>query len=155
MQRNLQTDGGLSLLLQASPLTAGQSVAPEQIEQTRALVQERLEGTGAYDSVVRIEGADNIRVEVPGTDSLEELRAVMADHAQLEIVEGGISPPAVGSIIVTDLGGPPPEKLNAQEGEAPAVWHTVLTDNDIDPTGVSFMPSPMGSADIHIAFTKD
>jgi len=150
VRHSLQTDGGLSMLLQAGPLAAGQGVSGEQMEKTRDLIEERLKGAGASEAVVEVEGADRIRIEIPGSEVLDELRMVVAPHGVLEVVEGDTNPPAAGSFIVTDLGGP-----SVDESGAPKVWHTVLTASDIDPAGVSLLPGPTLSPDIRITFTRE
>jgi preprotein translocase subunit SecD len=154
MAHNLQNDGGVSLLLEAGPIAAGQPVTAEQMEKTRSTLESRLWDIGVFDPVVKIEGDNLIRVEAPGTGSLDDLRAVMAAHVRLELVEGGADPPAVGSYIVTDLEGPPLDRPDAQ-GNSVKVWPTVLTDEDVDPAGVRFTQSPTRSPDIHVTFTKD
>lgn len=155
MRHSIQTDGDLSMLLQAGPLAAGQSVSGEQMEKTRDLIEERLKGTGASEAVVEVEGADRIRIEIPGSEALDELRKVVAPHGLLEIVDGDTSPPAAGSFIVTDLGGPSVDEPGAQGEGGAKVWHTVLTASDIDPAGVSLLPGPTLSPDIRITFTRE
>jgi len=155
MQRNIQSAGGISLLLQAQSLEEGRQVTQEQMEKARTLLDERLKGTGAISSVVRIDGPDRMRIEIPGTDALDELRAVLTEHAQLEIVDGGSSPPMVDSYIVTDLGSPPSDKLGSQGETVPTVWHTLFTGDDIDPGGVEILPGLPNSPDILLTFTKD
>jgi preprotein translocase subunit SecD len=146
------------MLLQAEPLAVGQGVSGvsgEQVEKARALIEERLRGTGAQPAVVRVEGAGRIRIEIPGSDALDELRAVVAAHAELEVVDGDTEPPAVGSYIVTDLAGPSAERSGAPEEGPAKVWHTVLTAGDVDPAGVALLPGPTQSPDIRITFTGD
>jgi preprotein translocase subunit SecD len=155
MQRNLQTAGGISLLLQVQPLEEGRQVTREQMEKARTLLDERLKGTGAINSVVKTEGTDRIRIEIAGTHALDELRAVLTEHAQLEIVDGGSSAPKVDSYIVTDVASSPSGKLGPQSGSVPIVWHTVFTGDDIDPSGVEILPGPPNSPDILLTFTKD
>jgi protein-export membrane protein SecD len=155
MQDNLQTMGGISLLLQALPAEADLHVTPEQIERARTLLDERLKGTGALRSVVQVEGTDRIRIEVPGTDALDELRAVLMEHAQFEIIDGGSSAPMLDSYIVTDLEASPSNKTDPQTGTVAKVWHTLFTGDDIDPSGVEILPGPSGSPTIRLTFTKD
>ena len=155
MQRNLQADGGISLLLQAQPRATDQQMTQEQIENARAMLDERLKGTGATNSTVKVERPDRIRIEVPGTDALDMVRAVLTEHAQLEIVDGGSNPPMVDSYIVTNLGSPPSDKLGSQSSTVQTVWHTVFTDADIDSGGVKILPGPPNSPTILLTFTKD
>jgi preprotein translocase subunit SecD len=124
------------------------------MEKTRSTLENRLRDIGVFDPVVKIQGSSLIGVEAPGTGSLEDLRAVMAAHMRLALVEGGEDPPPVGSYIVTDLVDAPGDRLDPQSNDAKA-WHTVLTDEDVDPAGVRFTQSPTRSPDIHITFTKD
>jgi preprotein translocase subunit SecD len=61
----LDLQGGTRITLQAST-TTGQKVTPSNLEEARAIIDQRVNGTGVTEGSVATQGSDNIVVEIPG-----------------------------------------------------------------------------------------
>jgi preprotein translocase subunit SecD len=116
----LDLQGGLQLVLQAEPLTVGDTITPEQLEAARSIIEDRANGTGASEPVVQTAEGNRILVELPGISNLEEARNVIKETAFLEILDGGSAPPNIGTQVCTTLGAPRTEQTSSV-GATPTV----------------------------------
>ena len=97
-----------ALCIQYEVLPAdGQGVTPELLEQTRGIIENRVNATGVVDPVVVTQGADRISVELPDftAEYIEELRSLIGTTGILEFMPV----PAALQGTVTD--GPLPEAM--------------------------------------------
>ncbi len=112
----LDLQGGLQLVLKAEPRGNAQTITADQLEAARNIIEERANGTGANEPVVQTAGSDRILVELPGIENLEDATNIIKETAFLEYIDGGDSPPAIGSLVTTTEGGPRPEQLRQLTG---------------------------------------
>ena len=66
----------------------GQAVTPEILEQTRTIVENRVNATGVAEPIVVTQGADRISVELPGlaAEDTEEVRRLIGTTGVLEFM---------------------------------------------------------------------
>ncbi len=85
IQRGLDIEGGVYVVLEAQD-TEGMTEAElqEAMEQTQAVIENRVDQLGLSNPVVSIEGTDRIRVELPGMENAEEAIALIGQTAQLQ-----------------------------------------------------------------------
>ena len=77
----LDLQGGTRITLQAST-TTGQDVTPANLEEARAIIDQRVNGSGVTEGSVATQGGDNIVVEIPG-ESRGDLVDSVKQTAQL------------------------------------------------------------------------
>lgn len=141
--------GGLQLVLLAEP-TGNQPVSPADLEAARNIIEDRASGTGASEPVVQTAEGNRILVELPGIKNLDQARAVIQQTAFLEILDGGTTPPADGTLVCTTLGKP----TSAQAGSVanPTAVPTVAASPEVTATSgvaatavVAGSPTPQAS----------
>jgi protein-export membrane protein SecD len=66
--------------------TDAQSVTPEILEQTRTIVENRVNASGVAEPIVVTQGADRISVELPGVDDEGEIRQLIGTTGVLEFM---------------------------------------------------------------------
>ncbi|MDQ6694074.1 MAG: protein translocase subunit SecD [Chloroflexota bacterium] len=113
----LDLKGGLQLVLQAEP-RGTQPITNDQLQAARNIIEDRANGTGASEPVVQTADQNRILVELPGITNLEDATKIIQETAFLEYIDGGSSPPSVGSLVCTSLGCPNPEQIRAAAGGA-------------------------------------
>jgi protein-export membrane protein SecD len=64
--------------------TDEQAVTPEILEQTRSIIEKRVDSTGVADAMVVTLGEDRISVELPGVDDATEIRSLIGTTGVLE-----------------------------------------------------------------------
>jgi preprotein translocase subunit SecD len=109
----LDLQGGLELVLQASPLKEGDTLTSDQLNAARRIIEDRANETGANEPIVQTAEGNRILVELPGISNLDQAREVIKATAFLEIVDGGSSPPSTNTLICTDLGSPRIEQTSS------------------------------------------
>ena len=86
--------------------TDAQPVTPEILEQTRTIIENRVNATGVSEPVVVTQGADRISVELPGLEDEADIRSLIGTTGVLEftpvpagcigqIVQGQEAPPCL------------------------------------------------------------
>jgi preprotein translocase subunit SecD len=67
--------------------TDDQAVTPEILEQTRTIVENRVNATGVAEPIVVTQGQDRISVELPGVDDEGEIRRLIGTTGVLEFMD--------------------------------------------------------------------
>lgn len=66
--------------------TDDQAVTPEILEQTRVIIENRVNATGVTEPVVQTQGADRISVELPGAENEDQIRDLIGTTGRLDFV---------------------------------------------------------------------
>lgn len=90
----LDLQGGAYVVLEAQTKETGQALK-KTMEQTQFVIEKRVNGLGIAESVVRIEGENKIRVELPGANDPEKALAALGKTAQLTFTD------AEGNVVLT------------------------------------------------------
>jgi preprotein translocase subunit SecD len=133
LRYGLDLEGGLELVLQAYPLKEGDTISSDQLEAARTIIEDRANGTGASEPVVQTAEGNRILVELPGISNMDQAREVIQQTAFLEILDGGSSPPAIGSQVCTTLGNPRIEQTTSV-GATPTPAPTVAASGTVTAT---------------------
>jgi protein-export membrane protein SecD len=96
----LDLKGGLQVLM-STELPEGTTIAPDQLETARQIIENRVNGLGLTEPVVQTQGEDRILIELPGITNRELALDLIKQTGQLEFVDGGTQPPSDGSRIST------------------------------------------------------
>jgi preprotein translocase subunit SecD len=97
-QLGLDLQGGVSAQLRGSQ-TGGGNVTREEMEQASDLIRQRIDRLGVAEPDVRVQGTDQIVVQIPGVDNPDEVIDIIGRTAQLGFyqvlaVEGSPNTPA-------------------------------------------------------------
>ncbi|MFD0588264.1 protein translocase subunit SecD [Paenibacillus sp. GCM10027627] len=68
----LDLKGGYEVLYEAVPFEGGTAVTKESLKQTAQSLQKRIDASGLVEPEITTEGADRIRVKLPGIDSEDD-----------------------------------------------------------------------------------
>ena len=71
----LDLQGGTRITLQAST-SSGQKVTPQNLEEARGIIDQRVNGSGVSEAEVSTQGGDNIVVEIPGKNRRDLVNTV-------------------------------------------------------------------------------
>ena len=82
----LDLAGGVYVVLEADTDAEGEELA-KLMNQTKAIIEERVNGLGISEPNVSIEGTDRIRIELAGIDNPQEAIDIIGKTAQLQFVE--------------------------------------------------------------------
>ena len=137
VRTGLDLQGGLELVLQASPLKEGDTLTSDQLNAARSIIEDRANGTGASEPVVQTAEGNRILVELPGVSNLDQARDVIKETAFLEILDGGSSPPSTGTSVCTTLGNPRTEQTSSS-----AATPTVAAAATVTGTTTTIPPRP-------------
>src|SRR5690242_17981662 len=88
VHEGLDLQGGLQVLLQAKT-PDGQPPAPEDLEATRFIIENRVNGLGVSEPLIQIQGADKIVVELPGVSDPDAAIKTFGQTGRLEFVDAG------------------------------------------------------------------
>jgi len=97
----LDLRGGLQTLLEAD-LPATSTVASNDLETTRQILESRANALGVSEVVMQTAGDRRIVAEFPGVSNPEEVVASLQQTGLLEFVDTGDYRPAEGTILQTD-----------------------------------------------------
>lgn len=124
----LDLQGGLQVLLQAKTAN-GQPPAREDLNATRFIIEQRVNGLGVAEPIIQIQGDDKIVVELPGISNPDAAIAAFGQTGRLEFVDAGDEFIPAGTKIETTYPNywPVPEDqlASASEGQ-PRKYATVL-----------------------------
>ena len=81
-QLGLDLQGGVSAQLEGSQ-TGGGTVTREEMEQASDLIRQRIDRLGVAEPDVRVQGTDQIVVQIPGVDNPREVIDIIGQTAQL------------------------------------------------------------------------
>ena len=85
LKYGLDINGGVYVVMEAETDLEGEELK-RLMEQTRAVIDNRVNQMGVAESQVTIEGEKRIRVEIPGAEDAEEAIAAVGKTAQLQFV---------------------------------------------------------------------
>ena len=81
----LDINGGVYVVMEAETNLTGEALT-ETMEQTKEIIDRRVNGMGISESNVSIEGDKRIRIELPGVENAEEAIAAVGMTAQLKFL---------------------------------------------------------------------
>src|SRR4028119_1322525 len=130
-QLGLDLQGGVSAQLRGSQ-TGGGNVTREEMEQASDLIRQRIDRLGVAEPDVRVQGENQIVVQIPGVENPDEVIDIIGRTAQLGFYQ----------VLATD-GSPntPPEEIESVERE---LEEDLRDDQDFQPgeTKILFERSP-------------
>lgn len=85
LKYGLDIDGGVYVVMEAQTDLKGDELR-DLMEQTRAVIDNRVNQMGVAESSVTIEGEKRIRVEIPGAENAEEAISAVGKTAQLQFL---------------------------------------------------------------------
>ncbi|MBR3705680.1 MAG: protein translocase subunit SecD, partial [Firmicutes bacterium] len=85
LKYGLDIDGGVYVVMEAQTDATGDELT-QLMEQTRAVLDNRVNQLGVAESSVTIEGTNRIRIEMPGVDNAEDAIAAIGKTAQLHFI---------------------------------------------------------------------
>lgn len=85
LKYGLDINGGVYVVMEAQTDLEGEELR-SLMEQTRAVIDNRVNQMGVAESSVNIEGSDRIRVEIPGAEDADEAIKAVGKTAQLKFV---------------------------------------------------------------------
>lgn len=83
INQGLDIQGGLSVVLKASS-TDGEPVTQQDMEASRAIIEQRVNALGASEATVQVQGNDQILVQIPGLSDTETALATIGRTGSLE-----------------------------------------------------------------------
>ena len=83
INQGLDIQGGLSVVLSAKS-TDGGTVSSDDMEKSRAIIEQRVNALGASEAVVQLQGTDQILVQIPGLSDTETALATIGKTGKLE-----------------------------------------------------------------------
>lgn len=83
INQGLDIQGGLSVVLTAKD-SGGGDVSDEDMEKSRAIIENRVNALGASEATVQLQGLDQILVQIPGLSDTEEALNTIGKTGQLE-----------------------------------------------------------------------
>jgi preprotein translocase subunit SecD len=66
--------------------TDDQAITPDVLEQTRSIIEQRVNSTGVSEPNVVTQGADRISVELPGADNEDQIRSLIGTTGRLDFI---------------------------------------------------------------------
>ncbi|WP_376789156.1 protein translocase subunit SecD [Thermoflexus sp.] len=106
----LDLQGGIQILLEAD-VPPNQPVDRGNLEDTRRIIENRVNALGVSEPVVQIAGNRRIVVELPGVTNLEQAVNTIKQTGLLEFVDAGAAPIPEGTVIRTTLDVSPTETV--------------------------------------------
>ncbi|MCS6964453.1 protein translocase subunit SecD [Thermoflexus sp.] len=106
----LDLQGGIQILLEAD-VPPNQPVDRGNLEDTRRIIENRVNALGVSEPVVQIAGTRRIVVELPGITNLEQAVNTIKQTGLLEFVDAGAAPIPEGATVRTSLDVSPTETV--------------------------------------------
>ena len=134
----LDLRGGLQVLLEAD-LPENVEVDADSMETARTIMENRTNALGVSENLLQIAGERRIVGEFPGLDNTDEVLGTIQQTGLLEFVDtGDISMPP-DATIQTDFatGGEITTPVTEDGEDAPTVYHTVMTGQDLRQVAVT------------------
>lgn len=142
-QHTLMNDGGSRLTLQASCLPEKPGcVVGNWLDATRQVLARRLGGLDIVDAVVRVDGADQIVVELPGVTNDAQVVSTLTEHGGVAILDTGTTPVAVGMDVIGKT---------CTATCAAGQFHIVFTGDQMDPSSMKAELDPQSNQPV-VAF---
>jgi len=83
INQGLDIQGGLSVVLSAKT-TTGEAITTEQMEQSRDIIERRVNALGATEATVQLQGNNQILVQIPGLSDTQEALDTIGKTGKLE-----------------------------------------------------------------------
>ena len=83
INQGLDIQGGLSVVLTATS-TDGDAITDEEMEMSRAIIESRVNALGASEAVVKVQGTNQILVQIPGLSDTETALNTIGKTGKLE-----------------------------------------------------------------------
>ena len=83
INQGLDIQGGLSVVLTATS-TDGDAISDEEMEQSRAIVESRVNALGASEAIVQVQGNNQILVQIPGLSDTQTALDIIGKTGKLE-----------------------------------------------------------------------
>jgi preprotein translocase subunit SecD len=116
----LDLQGGVQVVLEGREVRdVNGNVVPRlkgDLEAARAIIEQRVNGTGVSEPVVQLQGDNRILVELPGATNPDELISLIRETGELEWLDSGTTPLGIGQLVCTERGCPRPEQIAAVTG---------------------------------------
>lgn len=138
-KEGLDLKGGLQVLLEVD-LPTETAVTSQQLTDASKILENRSNGLGVSEVVFQIAGNRRIIGEFPGLSNTQQVIDVLKQTGQLEFVDFGDNPPAVGTVIQTDLGTA--ASSGATTTGTPATQTTTASTATSSPTAASTGTTP-------------
>ena len=136
VHEGLDLRGGLQAVLEAD-VPAGTTVAADNMERSKGIVERRVNGLGLTEPLVQLQGNNRIVVELPGVTDPQQALETLKQTGLLEFVALGSERLPVGTVIRTDCVDPAKVDCGNPTGTAPLptstttdttpIYHTVMS----------------------------
>jgi preprotein translocase subunit SecD len=83
LKLGLDLKGGFEVLYEATPFDDGGEVTQESLKQTAKALEKRIDKSGVAEPEILTEGANRIRVRLPGVENDEEIRELLSKPINL------------------------------------------------------------------------
>ncbi len=84
INQGLDIQGGLSVTLTASNSSGEGAVSQENMEKSRAIIENRVNALGASETSVSVQGSNQILVQIPGMSDAEDALRIIGQTGKLE-----------------------------------------------------------------------
>lgn len=145
---------GIEIVFQAQPLSGNDKVNPDQLDQTQAVVENRINDLGLSQHLVRTQGNDRIVVQMAEVVNADPITATLGAVGLLELIDAGNDALNPGIMVQTSSAVAPAVVPGAAPSSAPTatpgskVYPVIITGADIDPTGVMVEFDQVGAAEV-------
>ncbi len=164
INQGLDVQGGLSVVLTAKT-TDGSEITSDDMESSRAIIENHVNALGASEAVVQEQGTDQILVQIPGMTNTEEALETIGKTGQLEfarldsftdesVVEAIESGEYASESTITDnFGNVFPSAETQHLTVEPGTYTPIVTGKNI--TSVNIGRRSDASADYEVELTLD
>lgn len=126
VRQGLDLQGGLQVLLEAD-VPAEQAVEAQALNDTKSIIENRVNGLGVTEPIVQLSGDRRLVVELPGLADTEQALALLKQTALLEFVDTGDQPFAEGTVIQTDHAASSASTSTGEAAPGGQIYHTIMT----------------------------
>jgi preprotein translocase subunit SecD len=105
IKEGLDLQGGIQVLLEAD-VPDGTAVDPQSMDAAIGIVNNRVNALGVSEPLVQQASGNRIVVQLPGIKDPDQAVRTIGQTGLLEFIDAGASPPPVGTVVTTTLGGP-------------------------------------------------
>lgn len=132
----LDLQGGLEVVLEAQP-PRGEEVTREGMERAIEIMRERIDKLGVSEPEIRVQGDDQILVELPGVRNASDAADVVGRTAELQFydLEAGVKGPSRGTANTIRANTSPLPLLTREDkledGAEPEAWYLFSKDKKL------------------------
>jgi preprotein translocase subunit SecD len=140
VRQGLDLQGGLQVLLEAD-VPAEQAVEAQALNDTKSIIENRVNGLGVTEPIVQLSGDRRLVVELPGLADTEQALALLKQTALLEFVDTGDQPFAEGTVIQTDHAAGSTPTSTGEAVPSGQIYHTIMTGSALTSATVQTDPT--------------